>query len=109
MVELHIFLYFFIMPETYCGQDPSAPKSKGTELEAIVLHLERVLNSAVEIRDRIQRCNMRLSPGWCVEDSNTIDKPSRTWLVGSINDLLDEIDRIHKMQASELSLLSNFI
>lgn len=51
------------MPETYCGQDPSAPKSKGTELEAIVSHLERVLNSAVEIRDRIQRCNMRLSPG----------------------------------------------
>lgn len=51
------------MPEYSCGQDPLVPKSKGTELEAIVSHLERVLNSAVEIRDRIQRCNMRLSPG----------------------------------------------
>lgn len=90
--------------------DPSAPKQKATELEMIIDRLDRMLNSAVEMRDRIQRFNMRLAPGDVPDESaQCAERPSRTWLLGGINDLLDDFDRIQKSQATEISVLSNLI
>ena len=97
-------------PEYSTWSDPSAPKQKATELEMIIDRLERMLQSAVEIRDRIQRFNMRLAPGGVPDEAaQCAERPSRTWLLGGINDLLDDIDRIQKSQSTEISVLSNLI
>lgn len=45
----------------------------------IIDRLERMLNSAVEIRDRIQRFNMRLAPGGVPDEAaQCAERPSRT-------------------------------